>query len=93
MELGNRTEKCTVLGNVQYETDICDKLSKIEKSDTFSNTKSASPSTGNASNKSYLNNHCYMTEEVHVNLTEISQNRNLTPLTIMVADTIGTIKS
>ena len=34
-----------------------------------------------------------MTEEVHVNLTELPQNRNLTPVTIMVADPIGAINS
>jgi hypothetical protein len=34
-----------------------------------------------------------MAEEVHVKTTKIPQSRNLTPVTIMVADTIGTIKS
>jgi hypothetical protein len=92
VEIGKCTENCTALGNVLYETEPSDKLSKIKKSDTFFNNKSTSPSTGNASSKSNMNNHCYMTEEVHVNLTKTPQNRNLTPVTIMVADTIGTIK-
>jgi len=34
-----------------------------------------------------------MAEEVHVKPTKIPQSRNLTPVTIMVADTIGTVKS
>ena len=57
------------------------------------NTKSTSPSTGNAPNNSIVNSHCYMAEEVHVKTTKIPQSRNLTPVTIMVADTIGTIQS
>ncbi len=92
MRLRKSTENCTYLGNVQYENVRSDKLSKIKKSDIFFNTKSTSPSTGNAPN-SNVNNHCYMAEEVHVKTTKIPQNRNLTPVTIMVADTIGTIKS
>ena len=80
------------LENALYEIENSDELSKIKKSDTFFNIKSTSPSTGNASN-SIMNNHCYMAEEVHVKTTKIPQSRNLTPVTIMVADTIGTIKS
>jgi hypothetical protein len=34
-----------------------------------------------------------MAEEVHVKSTKIPQSRNLTPVTIMLADTIGTVKS
>ena len=34
-----------------------------------------------------------MAEEVHVNLKKIPQSRNLTPVTLMVAVTIGTVKS
>ena len=79
--------KCTV------QNEPSDELFKIKKSDNLFNTKSKSPSTGNASSKSNFNNYCYMAEEVHVNLTKIPQSRNLTPVTIMVADTIGTVKS
>jgi hypothetical protein len=84
---------CTALENVLYEIENSDELSKIKKSDTFFNIKSTSPSTGNAHNKSIVNSHCYMAEEVHVKPTKIPQSRNLTPVTIMVADTIGTVKS
>lgn len=83
---------CTALENVLYEIENSDKLSKIKKSDTFFNIKSTSPSTGNAP-KSIVTSHCYMAEEVHVKATKIPQSRNLTPVTIMVADTIGTVKS
>ncbi len=88
------TENCTALGNVLYKTEISYNLSKIEKSDTCFNfnTKSTSPSIGNIPNKSEMINHCYMTEEVHVNSIKIPRTRNF-PVTIMVADTIGTIKS
>ena len=89
MGLGKSTEDRTRLENVRYENVRSDKLSKA---DIFFNTKSTSPSTGNASN-SILNDHCYMAEEVHVKPTKIPQSRNLTPVTIMVADTIGTVKS
>jgi hypothetical protein len=81
------------LENVLHETEPSDKLSKIKKSDILFNTKSTSPSTGNAPNNSIVNSHCYMAEEVHVKTTKNPQSRNLTPVTIMVADTIGTIKS
>ena len=77
------------LENALYEIENSDKLSKA---DIFFNIKSTSPSTGNASN-SIMNNHCYMAEEVHVKPTKIPQSRNLTPVNIMVADTIGTVKS
>jgi len=80
------------LENALYEIENSDKLSRIENSDLFFNIKPTSPSTGNASN-SIMNNHCYMAEEVHVKPTKIPQSRNLTPVTIMVADTIGTVKS
>ncbi len=93
VELGKCIENCTALGNVLYKIEISNNLSKIKKSDTVCNNISTFPSTGNAPNKSNMNNYCYMTEEVYVNLTKISQNRNLTPVTIMVADTIGTIRS
>ena len=92
MELGKSTENRTYLENVLYKNVRSDKLSKIKKSDIFFNTKSTSHSTGNAPN-SMTNNHCYMAEEVHVKTTKNPQNRNLIPVTIMVADTIGTIKS
>ncbi len=92
MGIGKSTENHTYLGNVLYKNVCSDKLSKIEASDIFFHTKSTPPSTGNASN-SIMNNHCYMAEEVHVKTTKIPQGRNLTPVTIMVADTIGTIKS
>ncbi len=91
MELGKCTENCTALGNVLYETVLRDKLSTIKKSDILSNTKSTSPSTGNAFSKSNFDNYC--AEEVHIHLTKIPQSRNLTPVTIMVADTIGTVQS
>ncbi len=93
VELEKYTVNCIALENVLYENEPSDKLSKIKKSDILFNTESTSPSTGNAPNNSIVNNHCYMAEEVHVKITTISQSRNLTPVTIMVADTIGTIKS
>jgi hypothetical protein len=93
VELRKCTANCTALENVLYETEISYNLSKIKKSDTCFNTKSTSHSTGNAHKKSKMINHCYMTEEVHVNSIYIPQTRNLTPVTIMVADTIGTIRS
>ena len=89
MGLGKSTENRTCLENVRYENVRSDKLSKA---DIFFNTKSTSPSTGNTSN-SILNDHCYMAEEVHVKPTKIPQSRNLTPVTIMEADTIGAVKS
>ena len=92
MELGKCTVSCTALENVLYEIENSDKLSKIKKSDKLFNIKSTSPSTGNAP-KSIVTSHCYMAEEVHVKATKIPQSRNLTPVTIMVADTIGTVKS
>ena len=92
MGIGKSTENRTYLGNVLYKNVRSDKLSKIETSDIFFHTKSTSPPTGNAFN-SIMNNHCYMAEEVHVKNTKIPQGRNLTPVTIMVADIIGTIKS
>ena len=80
------------LQNVLYDIENSDKLSRIENSDLFFNIKPTSPSTGNAP-KLIVNSHCYMAEEVHVKPTKIPQSRNLTPVTIMVADTIGTVKS
>jgi hypothetical protein len=91
VELGKCTVSCTALENVLYEIENSDKLSKIKKSDTFFNIKATSPSTGNAPKS--IDSHCYMAEQVHVKTTKIPQSRNLTPVTIMVADTIGTVKS
>jgi hypothetical protein len=93
VELGKCTLNCTALENVLYKNEPSDKLSKIKKSYNILNTKSTSPSTGNASSKSKFNNYCYMAVEVHVNLTKIPQSRNLTPVTTMAAETIGTVKS
>mgnify|MGYP001057544305 FL=1 len=87
----NRTKKCTELENVLKETELSFKKSKIKKSDILYNTKPTPSSTGNAPNES--NTYCYLTEEVYANSTKIPQSRNLTPVTIMVVDTIGTIKS
>jgi len=86
--LENRTEleNCT-----ESKTELSLSKSKIKKSDIIYNTKSISSSTGNAPNT--FNTHCYLTEEVYANTTKISQSRNFTPVTIMVVDTIGTIKS
>ena len=53
MRLGKSTENCTNLGTVLYENVRSDKLSNIEKSDIFFNTKST---------YSNVNNHCYMAE-------------------------------
>ena len=92
MELGKRTASSIALENVLYDIENSDKLSRIENSDLFFNIKPTSPSTGNAP-KLIVNSHCYMAEEVHVKATKIPQSRNLTPVTIMVADTIGTVKS
>ncbi len=85
-------ENCTELENcTESKTELSSKKSKINKSDIIHNTKSISSSTGNAPNQS--NTHCYLTEEVYANSIKIPQSRNLTPETIMVVDTIGTIKS
>ena len=92
MELGNCTENCTALENVLYETESSE-LSKIKKSDNSFNTIYTSLSSGNTPKQLKMNCICYMAEKVHDNLTEIPQNRNLAPVTIMVVDTIGTIKS
>jgi hypothetical protein len=87
---GKSTENRTYLEKVLYE-NVLVKLSMIKKSGIFFNAKSTSPSTGNAPNNSITNNHCYMAEEVHVKTTNIPQSRNLNPVTIMVADTMGSL--
>ncbi len=86
IENHSELENCT-----ESKTELSSKKSKIKKSDIFHNTKSTPSFTGNASNPS--NTHCYLTEEVYANSTKIPQSRNLAPVTIMVVDTIGTIKS
>ena len=103
MELGNCTENCTALKNVLYETALTvnsKELSSIKTTDMIYSTNS----TGNAPNTLDTTN-CYMSEEVdaksEINSTKggrnvtptTPQHRNLTPVTIMVADTIGAIRS
>jgi hypothetical protein len=80
-------ENCTELENcTESKIELSSKKSKIKKSDIIYNTKSNPSSTGNAPNQS--NTHCYLTEEVYANSIKIPQSRNLTPVTMMVADTI-----
>ena len=107
--LGNRTATCTARKNVLYENVMRNRkqLSRILSSDLVNNC-SAIISTGNAP-KNTLSDQCFMAETINDSTTasdnakkrkrnnhnsDISlSTKNLTPVTIMVVDTIGTVKS
>ncbi len=93
MEIGKSTQNSTYLGNVLYKNvRVINCLGLINQ--TYIPILNLHPlPLVNAPNDSITNNHCYMAEEVHVKTTKVPQSRNLTPVTIMVADTIGIIKS
>ena len=101
-------QTCTALENVLYENvKLLEsrKLSEIEYLGTY-NTNSTVFSTGNAPQNLHVD-HCMMTDTTHAeskqgskkrkrgteNPQNPSLNKNLTPVTILVVDTIGTIKS
>ncbi len=96
----------TNLENVQYDNaeKLTSKtLSRIMNSD-FNGTNSSNLSTGNAP-KNLIIGQCYMTDHIDAeskinskkrkrnSFPENPQNRNLTPVTIMIADSIGAVRS
>ncbi len=98
-DLGNHTvTNCTPLAKLGVLNS--NNLSQIE---SFS-TKPTAFSTGNVPKKLHVHN-CYMAEALEPEPEPISRKneinsasstsptRNLTPVTIMVADTIGTVRS
>jgi len=105
--LGNCTATCTARKNVLYENVMRNRkqLSRITNSDLVSNC-SAITSTGNAPKNTILDQ-CFMAESIDDNIAVNSRKRKrdeskidippstkkLTPVTIMVTDTIGTVKS
>ena len=104
---GNRTAACTNLKeNVQCKKLgilNSNQLSGIENLDS-SSTNPTVFSTGNAPKNLHVHN-CYMAEALEPepepinrkketnSASSTSPTRNLTPVTIMVADTIGTVRS
>ncbi len=103
--LGNCTAKCTGLGSVLYKNLgilTSKQLSRIMNSD-FNGTNSSTFSTGNAP-KNLIIDQCYMTDHIDAkskiysrkrkrnSIPDSPQNRNLTPVTIMVADSICAIR-
>ena len=99
IDLGNRTATdCTILGKLGLQNS--NQLSQIE---LFS-TEPTVFSTGNASENLHVHD-CYMAETLEPeseptsskketnSASSTSLTRNLTPVTIMVADTIGTVRS
>ena len=104
--LGNCTADCTDLGSVQYKNLgilTSKQLSRIMNSD-FNGTNSSMFSTGNAP-KDLIINQCYMADHIDAksnidskkgkrnSFPDSPQNRNLTPVTIMVVDSIGAVRS
>ncbi len=98
--LGYCTANCTALGSLGLLNS--NQLSRIRYSDT--STTSTVFSTGNAPEK-IVTHSCYMAEMLDPKSDSDSRkggknsvfntlsNKNLTPVTIMVVDTIGTVKS
>ncbi len=95
--LGNCTADCTDLGSVQYKNLgilTSKQLSGITNSD-FNGTNSSMFSTGNAA-KDLIIDQCYMADHIddkfkidsnkrkRNSIPDRPQNRNLTPVTIMV---------
>ena len=107
--LGNRTATCTARKNVLYENVMRNRkqLSRILSSDLVNNC-SAIISTENAP-KNTLSDQCFMAEAIDNSTTASNSTKkrkrnkynsdvplstkNLHPVTIMVVDTIGTVKS
>ncbi len=104
--LGNCTADCTDLGSVKYENLgilTSKQLSRITNSD-FNGTNSSTFSTRNAP-KDLIIDQFYMADHIDVkskidskkmkrnSIPDNPQNRNLTPVTIMVADSIGAVRS
>jgi hypothetical protein len=104
--LGNCTANCTDLGSVQYknlEILTNKQLSRITNSD-FKGTNSSMFSTGNAP-KDLIIDQCYMADHIDDkskidskkrkknSIPDSPQNRNLTPVTIMVSESIGAVRS
>jgi hypothetical protein len=98
-DLGNRTVTgCTTLEKLGLLNS--NQLSQIESS----STNPTAFSTGNAPKKLHVHN-CYMAEVLEpepepinrkkeiTSASSTSPTRNLTPVTIMVADTFGTVRS
>jgi hypothetical protein len=104
--LENCTTDCTDLGSIQYEKLgmlNSKQLSRITNSD-FNGTNSSMFSTGNAP-KDLIIDKCYMADHTNAkskidskerkrnSIPDNPQNRNLIPVTIMVADSIGAVRS
>jgi hypothetical protein len=104
--LVNCTSDCTGLESVQYnkvEILTSKKLSRIMNSD-FNGTNSSKISTGNAP-QNLIIGQCYMADHIDAkskidnkkrkrnNFPDNPQNRNQTPVTIMIADSIGAVRS
>jgi hypothetical protein len=104
--LENCTSNCTGLGSVLYKKigiQTSKQLSRITNSD-FNGTNFSTFSTGNAP-KNLIMDQCYMADYIDAKskidsrkrkrncISDSPQNRNLTPVTIMVADSIGAVRS
>jgi hypothetical protein len=104
--LGNCTANCTGLGSVLYEIlgiSTSKQTSRITNSD-LNGTNSSSFSTGNAP-KNLIIDQCYMADHIDAKSKIESRNRkrnsipdspqygNSTPVTIMVADSTGAVRS
>jgi hypothetical protein len=105
--LGNCTADCTPdLGSVQYKNLgilTSKELSRITNPD-FNGTDSSIFSTGNAP-KDLIIEQCYMADHIDAKskidskkkkrnrIPDSPQDRNLTPVTIMVVDSIGAVRS
>ncbi len=104
--LENCTANCTGLGRVLYKNLgilTSKQLSRITNSD-FDGTNSSSFSSGNAP-KNLIIDQCYMADHIDAkskidsskrkrnSIPDKPQNRNLTPVTIRVTDSIGAIRS
>jgi len=97
--LGYRTASCTTLGSLGLLNS--NQLSRIKNSD--SSTTPTVFSTGNAP-KNIVTRSCYMAETLDPksesnsrkrgenSVSNTLSNKNLTPVTIMVVDTIGAVK-
>ncbi len=104
--LVNCTSNCTDLESVQYDNAeilTSKKLSRIMNSD-FNGTNSLKFSTGNAP-KNLIIGQCYMADHIDAkskidskkrtrnSFPDNPQSRNITPVTIMIADSIGAVRS
>jgi hypothetical protein len=104
--LGDCTANCTGLGSVLCKNLgilTSKQLSRIMNSD-FNSTNSSTSSTGNAP-KNLIIDLCYMADHIDAkskidsrkrkrnSILDSPQNGNFTPVTIMVADSIGAVRS